>query len=52
MRKGSPPAWGDFAAMVTGTVVQHIDPAGAMAFECSPFDHFAITDVEPEARAG
>jgi hypothetical protein len=43
---------GDSAAMVTGTVVQHLDPTGALAFEWSPFDHFAITDVEPEARSG
>jgi hypothetical protein len=43
---------GDSAATVTGTVVQHIDPAGGLAFEWSPFDHFAITDVEPEARSG
>jgi hypothetical protein len=43
---------GDSAAMVTGTVVQHIDPAGGLVFEWSPFDHFAITDVGPETRSG
>jgi hypothetical protein len=40
------------AAAVTGTVVQHIDAAGGLAFEWSPFDHFEITDVDAEARSG
>jgi Arylsulfotransferase (ASST) len=39
-------------AAVTGTVVQHIDAAGDMAFEWSPFDHFDITDVDAETRSG
>lgn len=39
-------------AQVTGTVVQHIDPAGGLAFEWSPFDHFDITDVDEETRSG
>lgn len=40
------------AAAVTGTVVQHLDAAGALLFEWSTFDHFEITDLEPAARAG
>ena len=39
-------------AAVTGTVVQHIDPAGALAFEWSPFGQFDITDVDAETRSG
>jgi hypothetical protein len=39
-------------AQVTGTVVQHLDPAGGLLFEWSPFDHFDITDVDQEARSG
>jgi Arylsulfotransferase (ASST) len=39
-------------AMVTGTVVQHLDPATGLIFEWSSFDHFDITDVEKDARAG
>jgi hypothetical protein len=39
-------------AAVTGTVVQHLDPAGGLRFEWSPFDHFEITDVDQETRSG
>jgi hypothetical protein len=39
-------------AMVTGTVVQHLDPAGGLLFDWSPFDHFEITDVDQETRSG
>jgi hypothetical protein len=46
-------AYGGVAdAQVTGTVVQHVDANGALLFEWSPFDHFAITDVEPAALTG
>lgn len=38
------------AASVTGTVVQHIGPAGELLFEWNPFDHFAITDLDPTLR--
>src|SRR5262249_55338483 len=36
----------------TGTVVQHLDPSGALLFDWSPFDHFDITDVNQESRSG
>jgi hypothetical protein len=39
-------------ALVTGTVVQHLDPTGALLFQWSPFDHFEITDLPAEARGG
>jgi hypothetical protein len=39
-------------ARVLGTVVQHLDPAGALLFEWSSFDHFDITDLEQEFRSG
>jgi hypothetical protein len=39
-------------ALVTGTVVQHVSDQGALLFEWSPFDHFAITDGDPRDRAG
>jgi hypothetical protein len=39
-------------AEVTGTVVQHLDSAGGLIFDWSPFDHFEITDVAQEARSG
>lgn len=39
-------------ARVTGTVVQHVGAAGDLRFQWSPFDHFAITDLEPADRAG
>ena len=38
-------------ARVTGTAVQHISTEGALLFQWSPFDHFAITDVDPWDRA-
>jgi hypothetical protein len=34
-------------ARVTGTVVQHIGADGGLLLHWSPFDHFAITDLEP-----
>jgi len=37
---------------VTGTVVQHIGPAGELLLHWSPFDHFAITDLELASRVG
>jgi hypothetical protein len=40
------------AAAVTGTVVQHIAADGMVLFEWSPFDHFAIEDLDPAERAG
>jgi len=39
-------------AQVTGTVVQHVSAAGALLFQWSPFDHFAITDLDSASRAG
>ena len=39
-------------ARVTGTVVQHIGATGTLLFQWSPFDHFAITDLDPAQRAG
>lgn len=39
-------------ARVTGTAVQHLSPAGALLFHWSPFDHLAITDVDPADRTG
>ena len=39
-------------ARVTGTVVQHVGPAGELLFQWSPFDHFEITDVEVAERTG
>ena len=39
-------------AAVTGTVAQHISASGALLFDWSPFDHFAITDVDPAERRG
>jgi hypothetical protein len=43
---------GSPGARVTGTVVQHISGSSALLFEWSPFDHFAITDLEPASRTG
>jgi hypothetical protein len=43
---------GQPSALVTGTVVQHLSAAGGLLFEWSPFDHFAITDLEAQDRAG
>jgi hypothetical protein len=39
-------------AVVTGTVVQRVSGQGALLFEWSPFDHFAITDGDPRDRTG
>jgi hypothetical protein len=38
---------GSATARVTGTVVQHIAPAGGLTFQWSAFDHFALSDVDP-----
>ncbi len=43
---------GTAGAIVTGTVVQHLDPTGGLVFQWSPFDHFEITDVDQETRSG
>jgi len=39
-------------ARVTGTVVQHVAADGGLLFEWSPFEHFAITDVDAAERMG
>jgi hypothetical protein len=39
-------------AMVTGTVIQHVSEAGELLFEWSPFEHFALTDLDSASRAG
>ena len=39
-------------ASVTGTVVQHLSGSGELLFDWSPFDHFAITDGNPDDRRG
>jgi hypothetical protein len=39
-------------ARVTGTDVQHISADGTLLFQWSPFDNFAITDVELAERTG
>jgi hypothetical protein len=39
-------------AKVTGTVVQHVSATGTLLFQWSPFDHFAITDLDPADRTG
>jgi len=43
---------GDPAALVTGTVVQHLSAAGAVLWEWNAFDHFAITDLPLVDRTG
>ena len=40
------------SASVTGTIVQHVSSTGALLFDWSPFDHFAITDVDASERRG
>jgi hypothetical protein len=45
-------AGGVAEARVTGTVVQHVGPTGALLFRWSAFDHFRITDVDPAERSG
>ena len=37
-------------ASVTGTVVQHLSASGEVLFDWSPFDHFGITDGNPDER--
>jgi hypothetical protein len=39
-------------ARVTGTAVQHVAAGGALLFHWSPFDHLALTDVDPAERSG
>jgi len=39
-------------AQVLGTVVQHMSAAGDLLFQWSPFDHFALTDLDSASRAG
>lgn len=39
-------------AQVIGTVVQHLGPEGALRFQWSVFDHFAITDLPLANRTG
>ena len=39
-------------ARVSGTTVQHVSADGTLLFRWSPFDHFAITDVDPAERTG
>ncbi len=41
---------GAAGAQVTGTIVQHVSESGALLFEWSPFDHFAITDLDSASR--
>ena len=40
------------SARVQGTVVQHVSGSGALLFQWSPFDHFALTDLDSASRAG
>jgi hypothetical protein len=40
------------AARVTGQAVQHLSADGELLFHWSPFDHFAITDVDSATRSG
>src|SRR5687767_8513830 len=39
-------------AAVMGTAVQHISASGALLFDWSAFDHFAITDLDSADRTG
>lgn len=43
---------GVVGARVQGTVVQHVSGSGALLFQWSPFDHFALTDLDSVSRAG
>jgi hypothetical protein len=45
-------AGGASSARVTGTVVQHLSGQGSVLFDWSPFDHFAITDLDARDRMG
>ena len=44
--------YGGQPAAVTGTVVQHVDALGTALFTWTPFDHFAITDLDSASRTG
>jgi hypothetical protein len=35
-------------ARVTGTMVQHVGAGGELRFRWTPFDHFALADLEPD----
>lgn len=43
---------GASSARVTGTAVQHVSAAGTLLLHWSPFDHFAITDLDSLERTG
>ena len=38
-------------ARVTATAVQHVDASGTLLFQWTPFEHFDITDLEPQLRS-
>jgi hypothetical protein len=46
------PMGGVADARVTGTVVHQVSAAGELLFQWSPFDHFEITDLAADERAG
>jgi hypothetical protein len=43
---------GASAALVTGTVIQHVGADKTVRFEWSAFDHFALTDIDSVSRSG
>lgn len=43
---------GSAAALVTGTAVEHVGPAGQLLFSWSPFDELDITDLPAADRSG
>ena len=43
---------GSAHARVTGQALQHVGASGELLFDWSVFDHFDITDVDPEFRTG
>jgi hypothetical protein len=43
---------GAAGAQVTGTVIQHLDGAGELLFEWTPFEHFEISDLDRAERSG
>jgi hypothetical protein len=43
---------GNPAAVVTGTVLQHLSAEGALLWEWNAFDHFDITDIPASERSG
>ena len=45
------PLGGTAEALVTATAIQHVAGDGALLFSWTPFDHFDISDLPPEARA-